>query len=223
MLAEAVRAARAVAPDVEVRGAIAERDPRDALLDLAPNAAMLVVGSRGRGQVSSLLLGSVAHALTRDVRCPVVVIRPSEGAGERRGVLVGVGRDGLSTATLHFAYRQAALRRQPLRVVHCIWDARADSGTVGPDEEGYDAERLLLAQTVAGMAAEYPDVEVVTALERGLVDRTLVRLGEEAELVVVGTRPRSWLAGLVRGRTASVVTEHSSGVVAVVPEAAPES
>jgi nucleotide-binding universal stress UspA family protein len=102
--------------------------------------------------------------------------------------------------------------------VHCIWDARATSGPVGPDEEGYDAERLLLAETVAGMAETYPDVAVETALERGLVDRTLVRLGEDAELVVVGTRRRGRIAGLVHGRTASIVAEQSTGIVAVVPE-----
>ena len=102
--------------------------------------------------------------------------------------------------------------------MHCIWDARASTGTVGADEEGYDAERVLLAQTVAGMAELYPDVQVETVLERGLVDRTLVRLGQDAELVVVGVRRRGRIAGLVRGRTASVVVEHSTGIVAVVPE-----
>lgn len=217
LLAEAARMALAAAPGIEVRGVVAEMDPRDALLDLAPAAAMLVVGSRGRGPVASLLLGSVAHALSRDARCPVVVVRPLEDADPRRGVLVGVGREG-SNAALHFAYRQASLRAQPLRVVHCIWDARASSGPVGPDEEGYDAERLLLAETVAGMAETYPDVVAETALERGMVDRTLVRLGEEAELVVVGVKHRGRIAGLVRGRTSAVVTEQSTGIVAVVPE-----
>lgn len=222
LLAESARTALAAAPGIEVRGVVAESDPRDALLDLAPEAAMIVVGSRGRGPVASLLLGSVAHALSRDARCPVVVVRPLADGDARRGVLVGVGREG-SNAALHFAYRQASLRALPLRVVHCIWDARATSGRVGPEEEGYDAERLLLSETVAGMAETYPDVAVETALERGMVDRTLVRLGEDAELVVVGTRPRGRIAGLVRGRTSAVVTEQSTGIVAVVPEPSPES
>lgn len=217
LLAEAARMALAAAPGIEVRGVVAEMDPRDALLGLAPDAAMLVVGSHGRGPVASLLLGSVAHALSRDAHCPVVVVRAPEDAGPRRGILVGVGR-GCSKASLHFAYRQASLRAQPLRVVHCIWDARASSGPVGPDEEGYDAERLLLSETVVGMAETYPDVVVETALERGMVDRTLVRLGKDAELVVVGVTHRGRIAGLVRGRTSAVVTEHSTGVVAVVPE-----
>lgn len=219
LLAESARRALEVAPGIEVRGVVAERDPRDALLALAQEAAQVVVGSRGRGPVASLLLGSVAHALSRDARCPVVVVRPDgEDTAERSGIVVGVGRRGASSAALQYAYRQASLHGRPLRVVHCIWDARATSGTVGADEEGYDAERLLLAETVAGMSETYPDVVVETALERGMVDRTLVRLGQHAELIVVGAKRRGLVSGLVRGRTASVVAEQSSSVVAIIPE-----
>ncbi len=218
LLAEAADRVAAIAPAVRVRGVVAELDPRDAMLDLASTAAMVVVGSRGRGPVKSLLLGSVAHALSRDPECPVVILRPVVESVVRRGIVVGVDAQGTSTAALAFAYRQASLRQRPLRVVHSIWDAHQGTEPVGPDEEGYDAERLLLAQTVAGMAEQYPDVEVETVLARGPVDRVLVRLAEEAELVVVGARRRGGVAGLVRGRIASIVTEQSSGTVVVVPE-----
>ena len=218
LLQEAADRVAELAPDVRVRGVVAELDPRDALLELAPEAAMLVVGSRGRGPVASLLLGSVAHALSRHPACPVVILRPAGPSVVRRGVLVGVDEHGTSTRALAFAYRQASLRRQPLRVVHCIFDVRAPSGDVGPAEAGYDAERLLLSETVSGMAEEYPDVDATAVLTRGLVDRTLVRLGEEAELVVVGTHEQGPVSGLVHGRTASIVAEQSSSIVVVVPE-----
>lgn len=208
----------AAAPDVEVRGVVADLDARDVLLELARDAAMVVVGSRGRGPVKSLLLGSVAHALSRDPVCPVVVLRPLGDSGVRRGIVVGVDALGTSTAALAFAYRQASLRQLPLRVVHAIWDARKSTGEVGPDEEGYDAERRMLAETLAGMAEQYPDVAAEPVLARGMVDRVLVHLAEGAELVVVGMHERGGLAGLVRGRTASIVTEQSSGTVAVVRE-----
>jgi nucleotide-binding universal stress UspA family protein len=218
LLAAAGERVAAIAPDVPAHGVVAELDPRDALRETARSAAMVVLGSRGRGLVKSLLLGSVAHAVSRDGACPIVVLRPVADSVVRRGIVVGVDAQGTSTAALAFAYRLASLRRRPLRVVHAIWDAHRGEEPVGPDEEGYDAERLRLAQTVAGMAEQYPDVEVETVLSRGLVDRVLVRLAEEAELVVVGRRSRGGIAGLVRGRTASIVVEQSSGTVAVVPE-----
>lgn len=55
---------------------IAEGDARTALLDAAldHNADLLVVGTRGRGAVARLLLGSVAASLVRHNDLPVTVI-----------------------------------------------------------------------------------------------------------------------------------------------------
>lgn len=53
----------------------------DALSSLATaeQAAMVVVGSRGRGGIRSALLGSVSFELTRTAPCPVVVVPPEAG------------------------------------------------------------------------------------------------------------------------------------------------
>ena len=45
------------------------------LLDAARAAELLVVGSRGRGTMADLLLGSVSERCVRHATCPVVVIR----------------------------------------------------------------------------------------------------------------------------------------------------
>ena len=72
--------------DVDVHRTVMEdRNPAEALVELSDDADLLVVGSRGRGGFSSLLLGSVSHAVVLHARCPVVVI-PSASA-ERKAVV----------------------------------------------------------------------------------------------------------------------------------------
>lgn len=70
VLAQLDEAARP--PSVIVRGATGLT--ADVLLRAAADADLLVVGSRGAGGFSRLLLGSVALCVTRHARCPVVVV-----------------------------------------------------------------------------------------------------------------------------------------------------
>lgn len=62
-------------PGIEVTRAVAEGDPSRVITELSKTASLVVVGSRGRGQVAGVLLGSVSEFLTAHARCPVVVVR----------------------------------------------------------------------------------------------------------------------------------------------------
>jgi nucleotide-binding universal stress UspA family protein len=50
--------------------------PRSALLTAAAEAQILVVGSRGRGGLEGMSLGSIASALLHHSPCPVAVVHP---------------------------------------------------------------------------------------------------------------------------------------------------
>ena len=63
------------APRVVVRGMTTEQPPAPALVKASETASLLVVGSRGMGGFTGLLLGSVSQYCTRHASCSVVVVR----------------------------------------------------------------------------------------------------------------------------------------------------
>lgn len=60
-----------------VERVLAYGSPALTLLDVAREAALLVVGSRGRGGFAGLLLGSVSSHVAHHATCPLVVLRGS--------------------------------------------------------------------------------------------------------------------------------------------------
>jgi nucleotide-binding universal stress UspA family protein len=56
------------------------RNPADALLDAGREADLLVVGTRGHGGFTGLLLGSVSQQVSHHAPCPVVIVpHPDKG------------------------------------------------------------------------------------------------------------------------------------------------
>ncbi len=65
--------------DVEIERVDLEGYPPDTLVDYVKNidAELLVVGSRGRGELAALILGSTSHRAIHLAPCDVLVVKPS--------------------------------------------------------------------------------------------------------------------------------------------------
>jgi nucleotide-binding universal stress UspA family protein len=61
-------------PDLAVEYRVALGSPVKTLLEVASGSRMLVVGSRGRGGLAGMLLGSVSEQCVRHADCPVLVV-----------------------------------------------------------------------------------------------------------------------------------------------------
>jgi nucleotide-binding universal stress UspA family protein len=75
---EAVADAERAEPGVPCQGETVEGQPAEVLVREAEDASLIVVGNRGRGGFTSLLLGSVSQQVVHHAACPVLVVRASE-------------------------------------------------------------------------------------------------------------------------------------------------
>lgn len=222
VLADSTDIATQVHPELRVSSVEVGTDPREALLRASTQAHLLVVGSRGRGRVASLLLGSVSAAIAARASCPVVVVRPPGGdSGARKGVLVGARFEPGSLPVIEHAFAHASLHRMPLSVTHCYFDTEGSqhpSTRAGTYRTDLDDLREDLAQSVAGLGEKFPDVQVDLDLRTGSFRHVLADAAGTHDLVVVGRRSGSRLDRAIGTWSTLSIVENAAGVVAVVPE-----
>jgi nucleotide-binding universal stress UspA family protein len=213
---------RAHHPDVPVTAHAVLGDPRAVLAQLAADASALVVGSRGRGPLASLLLGSVSVALAAQAPCPVVVVRPPPAAlaASDQSVVVGVDGNPDSAYALTLAFEQASSQYRPLEVVHAVgslilfpYPDLVGSGLV---EQSQRAAERLLDESLAGYAEKFPDVVVHRRLVGESPTQALVAASRTASTVVVGCRGRGAVSGHLLGSVSRSVVERALSTVVVV-------
>lgn len=73
----AVEGARAISDGIDVKTSVLEGKPAGEITRFGADigADLLVVGTRGKSSIETLLLGSVADAVIRTATCPVLVIK----------------------------------------------------------------------------------------------------------------------------------------------------
>ncbi len=75
LVGESVAGVREAHPDVVLATEAVPVAPGQLLVDASADAALVVVGSRGHGYFSGMLLGSISQDLLHRARCPVAVVR----------------------------------------------------------------------------------------------------------------------------------------------------
>jgi DNA-binding transcriptional LysR family regulator len=90
-------------------------------------------------------------------------------------------------------------------------------GPVPDDEPGHEAIRLAMAELVAGLAEQYPDVDLHPTLARGLVEDALVEAAQGKDLAVIGAHPTRPLLDFFRRDVERAMVERSPCVVVTVP------
>ncbi|MGW5052641.1 universal stress protein [Actinokineospora sp. NPDC004072] len=218
VLAEAATTARAAAPGVVPILDKRMGQPSQVVVEATRGARAVVLGSRGLGGFRGLLAGSLAMTLATHARCPVVVVR---GRRDRGPVVVGVDGSEAGEAALAFAFEEAAHRGVDLRAVRTWLDTAYTGGwyplPVLMDWEAVaEDERKFLADRLTNWTEKYPQVHVEQRVIRDRPARALLDHAEDAQLLVVGSRGHSPLAGVLLGSTTQAVLHHAECPIAVV-------
>lgn len=217
--------ARLSATGMKARGTICEgTDAVEALTTLAEreHASLLVVGSRGRGPWTSILLGSTARALAMLSPVPVLIVRGPDTPPLR----VVAATDGSPAAHAALA-AFAAMPQSEGVVVELLavlpmheWGEGEDEETlalresVEHDEEDAVAARLERERQLAGRG-----IQTRAQLERGHVGDTVLRRADDigADLIVIGTRGMDGPRARFWGSTAERVLTQARCDVLVAP------
>jgi nucleotide-binding universal stress UspA family protein len=168
-------------------------------------AGLIAVGSRGRGRIRRLLMGSISDALVRHATCPVVVVRWKPVVFPAKILLA---TDASEEATLAFQTAADLSERtgSELHVIHVgevplVYHPERHGYGAEYEEHEREARQLLEAQVERIKGA---GVTVAQAhLRMGRADEEIVVLAEElgADLVAMGSRG---LGGVRRGLMGSV-------------------
>nr|WP_202539663.1 universal stress protein [Streptomyces sp. SID8379] len=219
----AAERARRRNPDVKLSTALVPQEASDALLDASHSAWAVVTGSRGRGELKGLLLGSVGLTVAARSVGPVVVVRGDKTgiAGTHERILLAAGDGAADSAALRFAFREAAARRSTLDVVHA-WRCPTHEDPAAKDPERQHAERAehFLASVLEDAVVAHPDVPVNPATVEGPAHKVLVHRSAAADLLVVGARRRHGHRGMQLSRVSHALLHQARCPVAVVPDVA---
>lgn len=193
----------------------------DALVNESHTAQLVVLGARGHGGFTELLIGSVAVAVSARGSCPVAVIRGEDIDRTGKPIVVGVDSSSGSEAALAFAFEEASRRDVELVAVHAWSDSMtAAAFAMAPFAvdwyEVQSEEQGLLAERVTGWQDKFPDVQVRRVVSRDHPARSLIDQARDAQLVVVGSRGRGAVVGLLLGSTSQQLLHHAPCPVAVV-------
>jgi nucleotide-binding universal stress UspA family protein len=213
LVAEAGARAATMAPTVVTQTELRTGSAPRVLSELSKEADLVVVGTDRKGRFEGQLFGSVSLQIAALSQCPVAVI-PSLPDTARSGVYVGVDGSPDSVAAVAFAAAEADRTKQELFALYAVHlpNRRVLRSIPTQDvDERMEEERVVLAESVAGLSARYPDLVVHQVLETDESPaRALVAAAQHAELLVVGSRGRGSLQRLLMGSVSHEVLLHIS-------------
>ena len=214
-----------VAPDIKIGHTVAEGSPIDMLLEMSNDVTMIVLGSRGLGGLSGMVMGSVSAAVVSHSTCPVVVVREDSGVTESSKygpVVVGVDGSDVSQKATEYAFAEAHARGSELIAVNTWMDMQVQASLAGLTaaqkewEQTEKEQKQMMDERLSALAEKYPEVPVKKIVTRDRPVRALAENAENAQLLVTGSHGRGGFKGMLLGSTSRALLQSAPCPMMVV-------
>jgi nucleotide-binding universal stress UspA family protein len=138
------------------------------------------------------------------------------------GIIVGIDGSGHSQRALEWAFKEAALRRVTVTVLTVHQAVRDNLGFVssypGDADLTEQAEAAAKGETEKVLAAQgsaRPESVTISGVN-GIPAEELIKAGEDADMIVLGSRGAGGFSRLTMGSVAAQVAQHAPCPVVIV-------
>jgi nucleotide-binding universal stress UspA family protein len=135
---------------------------------------------------------------------------------------VGIDGSGHSQRALEWAFKEAALRRVPVTVLTVHQAVRDNLGFIssspGDPDLTAEAEAAAQAETekvLAALSSSRPGSVTISGVN-GIPAEELIKAGEGADMIVLGSRGAGGFSRLLMGSVAAQVAQHAPCPVVIV-------
>ncbi|MFR0357473.1 universal stress protein [Streptomyces sediminimaris] len=185
-------------PRLELHARLLNARPREALLNAGADAELLVLGSRGLGGTSALLLGSTGAQTAAQADFPVTLVRslphPHDLPDGPVLLAVDAGHDAPDNV-IALAFEEAAMRKAPLRALYAwlppgllpTYPVTVASRPHGRSPQARHAEHRL-TEVLLPWRRKFPDVRVEEVCLEDVPAGAVAAAARRAALTVLGHR-----------------------------------
>jgi nucleotide-binding universal stress UspA family protein len=180
---------------------------------------LILMGSRSRGELTGLLLGSVSHEVAMGARCPVVIVPTGAMASVTpQQIVLVIDGEGDPERPVAATVELARALKASVEVV-CIGRTLGDALEPAKSASAANPDEAAVAGAVATL--KRAGVEVRSRMidnQRGLapeIAREVTATG--ADMIVLGSRTLGWVAGDVSAGAAEAVIHRTHRPVVIAP------
>lgn len=204
---------------LEVELIVTRGNPTEKLIEAAAGAVLLAIGSDHRGPDSGTVRGVRGVRIASAAPCPVVTV-PDFDTGGRAGVVIGVDGSPASENALVWAAAEADRLREPLIAVSAWVPIPLPRHMRAYPKEYLTNMQLnteeVLSLALGGLRSRYPDLEIVTRVEKGHPSSVINDAAAGARMAVVGTHGRGAVRRFLLGSVSHEVLSRLATITAVV-------